>query len=486
MWRVGDALQRGDPAAMRADMAALIQHVEALRQPADRWMIPTVHSQEALLDGHFADAEALVGDILTEPVRLANAAQVASALLFLVRREQGRLAELEAGLKSLVYQYPDVSVWRASLAWLYAEIGRPAEARVQFDGLTGDGLSRIRRDLTWPYTMACLTEACVVSGEPADAVPLYDALRPYADRNVVAGPFYYLGPVAYYLGLLAVQLRRWDDAEHAFRGRDAAERGARGAPAPGARIVRDGADAPGPRRRRAIARRRRARSSSALAIARPLGMQALCERLDALRGDAGSAAATPSASALLRREGDFWTLAHAGKVSRLRDSKGLHYLARLLGEPGREFHVLDLASANGGGAGGSGARRRCGRAPMDHVLDERAKRAFRRRLEELRAEVEEAEAQQRPRPRRSRAHRDRRAHRAARQRRRPRRPRPRRRRRRRARPLERHQGDPQRHPLDRRERSGAVAPACADRPYRDVLLLRAAGRDDVELGAVRP
>ena len=95
MWRIGDALQCGDAAAMRADMAALIQHVEALRQPADRWMIPTVHSQEALLEGRFTDAEALVRDILTEPVRLANAAQVASALMFLVRREQGRLAELE-------------------------------------------------------------------------------------------------------------------------------------------------------------------------------------------------------------------------------------------------------------------------------------------------------------------------------------------------------------------------------------------------------
>src|SRR5262249_60950308 len=114
---------------------------------ADSWMIPTVHSQEALLEGNLTDAEAFVRAILAEPVRLANAAQVASALMFLVRREQGRLGELEAGLKSLVYQYPDVSVWRASLAWLYAELGRSAVARVQCDRLLSDGRSHIRRVL---------------------------------------------------------------------------------------------------------------------------------------------------------------------------------------------------------------------------------------------------------------------------------------------------------------------------------------------------
>ena len=31
----------------------------------------------------------------------------------------------------------------------------------------------------------------------------------------------------------------------------------------------------------------------------------------------------------------------------LRDLKGLHYLARLLAHPGREFHVLDLVVERG-------------------------------------------------------------------------------------------------------------------------------------------
>ena len=45
-----------------------------------------------------------------------------------------------------------------------------------------------------------------------------------------------------------------------------------------------------------------------------------------------------------RREGDTWWLAFAGSSVRLRDLKGLRYLARLLAEPGREFHVLELVA----------------------------------------------------------------------------------------------------------------------------------------------
>ena len=46
--------------------------------------------------------------------------------------------------------------------------------------------------------------------------------------------------------------------------------------------------------------------------------------------------------AILRHEGDYWTVAYAGATGRLKDMKGLHYLVHLLEHPGNEFHVLDL------------------------------------------------------------------------------------------------------------------------------------------------
>jgi hypothetical protein len=48
---------------------------------------------------------------------------------------------------------------------------------------------------------------------------------------------------------------------------------------------------------------------------------------------------------MLRREGEYWTIAHAGSLVRLRHSKGLGYLERLLREPGRAIAALELAAA---------------------------------------------------------------------------------------------------------------------------------------------
>ncbi|HWO74228.1 MAG TPA: transcriptional regulator [Dehalococcoidia bacterium] len=98
-----------------------------------------------------------------------------------------------------------------------------------------------------------------------------------------------------------------------------------------------------------------------------------------------------------RREGDFWTCVFAGRVIRLHDTKGIHYLVRLLASPGREFHVLDLVSLEAGHA--PRARLPFGEdelaaesLDLGQVLDVEARSAYRRRLAEIEADIAEAEA----------------------------------------------------------------------------------------------
>ena len=94
---------------------------------------------------------------------------------------------------------------------------------------------------------------------------------------------------------------------------------------------------------------------------------------------------------LFRREGDYWTVAFGGTVVRMRDAKGLGYLARLLRHPHREFHVLDLLAGDpprGATRARGGSRR--GAADAGAVLDEPAKHAYRERIAELEAEIEQA------------------------------------------------------------------------------------------------
>jgi hypothetical protein len=49
---------------------------------------------------------------------------------------------------------------------------------------------------------------------------------------------------------------------------------------------------------------------------------------------------------IFRREGEFWTLAYRGLVCRLRDSKGLHHLARLLKRRGDRIAAVDLVAGD--------------------------------------------------------------------------------------------------------------------------------------------
>src|SRR5262249_44980728 len=68
-------------------------------------------------------------------------------------------------------------------------------------------------------------------------------------------------------------------------------------------------------------------------------------------GNRAPAAPTPEVtaalggSAIFQRHGDYWTLAWQGNVIRLKDSKGLHYIAYLLANPGRQVLACELAAS---------------------------------------------------------------------------------------------------------------------------------------------
>jgi len=100
-----------------------------------------------------------------------------------------------------------------------------------------------------------------------------------------------------------------------------------------------------------------------------------------------------AATASLWRRGEYWTVGYAGTVVHLRDTKGLHYLAALLAEPEREWHVLDLAARAAGAPGSqASAPARPSPAGSGERIDTRAREAYRQRLHELRRAVEDAEA----------------------------------------------------------------------------------------------
>ncbi len=97
-----------------------------------------------------------------------------------------------------------------------------------------------------------------------------------------------------------------------------------------------------------------------------------------------AAASATTETNVFRREGDYWSVVFDGRTVRVRDLKGIRYLAQLLANPGREVHVLDLV------AGETGQPMALGDAGA--MLDERAKSAYRRRLAEIEDDIEQARA----------------------------------------------------------------------------------------------
>lgn len=252
--------------------------------------------------------------------------------------------------------------------------------------------------------------------EPEAAGGLYPLLAPYTEHVVAftaPQPVACYGSVSFYLGLLATVTAQWtaaaDHFQTAIRAHDRLEAGPLLARTryEYARMLLAGGE---------TADRNRALGllDQALATAGTLRMAAVADgirTLQATRAD-GMVPAGPTAAGIappalprnvFRREGEYWTVVYDGSVVRLRDAKGLRHLARLLANPGREFHAIDLETAGNqpppaaSHASGAGSRERelavrpdLGDAGV--LLDATAKAAYQTRVRELRAELEEAEA----------------------------------------------------------------------------------------------
>jgi len=104
---------------------------------------------------------------------------------------------------------------------------------------------------------------------------------------------------------------------------------------------------------------------------------------------AGVERVTSDDVAVLAHDGRWWAVTWQGTTSRLRTSKGLHYVAELVSRPGTEQHALDLVDrVEGVGLAGDPDRRRLGDA--GELLDSAARTAYRHRIEALRGDIDDA------------------------------------------------------------------------------------------------
>jgi len=96
---------------------------------------------------------------------------------------------------------------------------------------------------------------------------------------------------------------------------------------------------------------------------------------------------TPASPAFtLARAGAEWTVSHGGRSFRVRDVRGMTMVARLVERPGVELHAVDVAAD----AASPETPAVVDLGDAGEVLDRKARSAYKRRLADLRDELEEA------------------------------------------------------------------------------------------------
>ena len=345
---------------------------------------------QAALRGEFeaAEANALRSGALGEQIGDVNLALSHNVQMTALRAFQGRLPDTVAYIELIEPEHPP-GVGAAIGQFFRLIAGNRTEVAATFPSIW-----RVRERIPPAFSVAYAAGVATLAasiGAEEEATFLYDLLRGYEGRWVLAGRdgVACVWPIAYVLGVTAASLSRFESAAGHF---DTAIRAAEEAGAYptmamaqlayGAMLARRGGASDGPR---AALLLRAARKTAG-----ELGMpQVADEAATALAGLPKERAMEqpvgepPPDGAVFRNEGEYWTIGFDHVVVRMKDAKGFRYLRTLLGEPGREFHVLDLAG---------GAPIATVRAGGHKVLDSKAKAAYRSRIDDLREDVEDAEA----------------------------------------------------------------------------------------------
>lgn len=309
--------------------------------------------------------------------------------------------DFEPFMRAAMEQRPGIRrTWGAGIAATLARVNRREEAAALLHDIIED-LPNAPVDSAYMPLLHCATEAVRVLRAPDGAEALYDALLPYRDQHalqVMVAPVMYYGSAEWALGTLASVMERWDAAEEHLS-RALAEHTRMGARAYLAWteseladvLFRRGTAADAPRARSLLDESLRSSEELGLQILRDFATQVLESTTTAGQEAPSEGAAIPDHGAMIK-EGDYVTVTYGAEVVRLRHSKGLDYLAALLAHPGSEMHVLEISGAGPASTIAGAGELELASDDIGAALDPKAKAAYKQRIGELRADIEEAES----------------------------------------------------------------------------------------------
>ncbi len=381
-----DYFELGQMPQLREQVRHLALLAAQLKHPYYEWQATSYAVAECTFSGRLAEAERLMhrARSLSGLARDPNTGRVLAALeLFLARAYAQDERALEA-IRRIECEFGDNPYGRLMVVAEYCEQRHPAAPQLTLDPSLVESMLA-SGDLSALDDFAKIAEA---RRDRELAARLYPLVEPHRARWISGGQTTrLLLPVAENtLARLALTLGDYAVAlEHCARALDA---------------VRHAGAEPyqlsvGVRQLTCLGLLGRAAERDRLLdelirLAAERGWQGWLGRLHSLVEVAPASAGAGRESAIAARPlsfrmelaGDVWSFRCTDRSFQLRDNKGLRLLQRLVSEPGREFHVLDLSGA-GVGVDTGGAL---------EALDDEARRQYAAHLRELENELDDAEA----------------------------------------------------------------------------------------------
>ncbi len=384
----------GEPEAFSTEVDSLATAAAASRVPEALWLADALAALRAAVQGRFGEARKAMERALATGRRahLPNAVGVHASQRIMWHALQGRIGEIAPEIEEFVETHPGGAGWRPFRALARLARGDAVAARAEFQSLLATGLAPAERGVMARSYLVGLAALCVALRDREHAPLLYERIARRTDAWSVGG-CQTLGPWALALGALARLGGRPADAVRHFE--TAVGLGRRLGSRPiVARALSLLASLRLSLQPDAAERRRIAEMlAEAAQSAHELGLVDVTARAARLQAKLAQHPAPADANAF-RCDGDVWSVCFGGREIRLRDGKGPRYLATLLAAPGREVHVLQFVAAPAAPSS-SGAHDGLSiglpGGSLDDAPDERARRAYRERLGDLRAELEEAE-----------------------------------------------------------------------------------------------
>jgi DNA-binding SARP family transcriptional activator/tetratricopeptide (TPR) repeat protein len=225
-WRSAMHEESGRMGRADDDLAMVEDWSVRSRRPFFRALIAMRRASRALMEGRYGDAEIHADVMLAAAGDNPDFLSGYGAQLLLVRRDQGRLTELDSLVKGQITAFPNIPAWRVAGALIDAALDRREGAGRQLDELVRDDLVTLPRDWLWLLTVTLLADVCadlavrdVPGGRGAGTVTtLVRALTAFEGHVAVLGHgIAVTGAVSGSLGRLEAVLGQWARAEGHFR-----------------------------------------------------------------------------------------------------------------------------------------------------------------------------------------------------------------------------------------------------------------------------